>query len=246
MEKELLLSVMPGVEQYSNKIEEVKNWIEQVLDMALIDFIMMSSVFKKYHQFAQQPVPHEVADRVSSSVKKLQYMDFLSQKLTHIVQLNHEIEKAAIHAHSNNTTIDQAGFIFKLNYMQATVAKTEFLLTTDALRQGLHDLHDHIISVTKLDFHEGAYFSHTGEIEERLECIIYTLNEMQKERCAETSSHVLNIEHQAQKLANAYTMKSERFVLTWLLRHPHTTATELIHQYMQEGIEQVEEEIDLF
>jgi hypothetical protein len=247
MEKLLVLSIDPDVERYSNRTEEIKNMIQSVIDIALIDFMMVSSVFKKYNQFAEPSMSDDDAKRVSYSVRALQYMDTFSQKLDHIIKLNQEILRTEKRGKNDRAEkIDHAGFIFKLNHLQATVAADEFLSNATSLKQNMHELHDHIISVTKLDFHESAYFRHLNEIDEKLEKLKSILHEIQVERYQEAPQAIALIEDEMRNISNLYTMTSERFVLLWLLKHSHASSEELLRQYKQDGYEQVEEEIDLF
>ena len=247
MEKTLLLTVKPGVHQYVGRMDEVKTLIADVLDVALIDFLMVSSVFKKYNQFANPDMPSEDAIRVSECVKELQYMDVFSQKLNHIISLNDVIHDAA-RANGNNQTEqgDQAGFILKLNYCQALVAAYEFQLNAEDLRQNLYDLHDHIIDVTGLDYQESVYFKHQEEVKEKLMAINNMLDAIQHERYHEAPIAAAGVEGLVGKISNIYSMASERFVLVWLIKHTEITVEELLKQYMRKGFDKAVEETDIF
>lgn len=245
MEKVILITVVPDIIHYHSRIKAVKDLVQQVLDNALIDFMMVSSVFKKYSQFSDPSMSGEDANRVSQSIKELQYMDIFSQKLDHILRLNQEINKASSQA-MQSLNYDHAGFIFKLNYLQTIMAADEFLFNANYLKKNLHELHDHILSVTKLDFNDKAYFKHLGEIEGNLDQIKRILDEMYAERCQEAPVLVADIEEEVKKLGDLYTMASERFVLLWALKNMGATAELLLEQYKREGYESIEEEIDLF
>jgi hypothetical protein len=244
MRDTLRLSVCPGIEKYVNRMQQIKEKINGVIEMAMIDFIMVSSVFKRYNQFIDPAVPdEEVARRVSHSVTELQYMDFFSQKFNHTILLNQHL----IDADGNSVqSYDHAGFIFRLNFMQAIVASDEFLVYVNSLKKNLSTLHDHIVSVTKLDFHVSTYFRHMNEIEERLKEIKAILNEIQNERLREVPAATVRIDEEMRKISDLYTMTSERFVLLWLLKNITAEADELLIGYKQEGYEALHEEIDIF
>jgi hypothetical protein len=217
--------------------------IKEVLDMALIDFMMVSSVFKKYNQFAEPSLSSEEARRVSLSVKELQYMDTFSQKLNHVLLLNRIVDQSQGTSHSN--TVDHAGFIFKLNYAQATVASLEFVSNALDLQKNLHQLHDHIIAVTGMDFHEKKYFTHLVDVGHKTEAIKNLLDEIQQERYRESPITISAIENEIKKISDIYAMASERFVLLWLIKHSSEPIEDLIEEYKEEEYGN-EEEIDLF
>ena len=247
MENKLRLSVKPDIEKYKLRIAEINSSILAIVDSAIIDFLMINSVFKKYNQAADPSMSGDDAKRVSLSIRELQYVDCFSQKLDHVRILNQGISEA-IRDNTNHTDqkMDHAGFVFKLNYLQTTVAADEFLVNVAGLRQNLHELHDHIVSVTKLNFHESAYFNHLAEIEDKLTHLKHTLNEMQKERFREAPTPLTAIEAEMRNISNLYTMTSERYVLLWALKYSQADATKLLKQYKHEGYEQIEEEIELF
>jgi hypothetical protein len=205
--------------------------------------MMVSSVFKKYNQYVEPSMSSKDASMVSESLKDLQYMDVFSQKLNHVIHLNQLVEEAQVNLEGHH--VDHAGFIFKLNYLQATVAAVEFVSNAEDLRKNLHDLHAHIISVTGLDFHEDAYFSHLKEVERRMQGIKVILEEVQQERYREAPISVTGIEREVNKISSIYAMASERFVLWWLLKHTNSPIEDLLLEYGEEGYG-TEEEIDLF
>ena len=243
VENKLLFYIKPEVKQYLTRLELVKVKLKYILDIALIDFMMVSSVFKKYNQFVDPSMSNEDALMVALSVKELQYMDTFSQKLNHIIQLNQIVVEGQ--DSSVNLTTDHAGFIFKLNFLQATVAAHEFLTNAADLRKNLDSLHDHIISVTGLDFHESQYFQHLREVEEKISLTKSILSEVYLERYRESPISVSGIENEVRKISDLYTMASERFVLRWLLKHNYAPEEELLEDYKEEAYG-TEEEIDLF
>lgn len=246
-ETQLMLYVKPGVEPYQKRIEDIASMVRDILDIAQVDFIMVGSIFKKYNQFTEPSMSVQDNTRVSMSVKDLQYMDIFSQKLEHITRLNRAILEANKNDKNHGShTADHATFIFKLNHFQAAIASDEFLMNVEALIQNLRDLHDHIISVTQLDFHESAYFRRLHEIQEKLEHVKHTLFEIQTERYHEAPISVSHIESEMKKIFNVYTMTNERFILLWLLKNPEATVDELLKQCKEDGYEQVDEEIELF
>lgn len=234
---------MPEVSKYRIRLDALNGMIKDVLDIALIDFMMVSSVFKRYNQFALPALSSNEARHVSLSVKELQYMDTFSQKLNHVVLLNQLVDQSqgANVAH----TSDHAGFIFKLNYAQTTVATEEFVANAEDLQKNLHNLHDHIISVTGMDFHESKYFTHLEEVKRKTVVIKTLLDEICTERYKESPSTISSIEHEANRISGIYTMASERFVLLWLIKHANAPFEELLEDYNEEGYVN-EEEIDLF
>ena len=249
MENKLRLSVEPDIEKYKQRMDEIKNAIREILDTAMIDFLMVNSVFKKYNQFAEPSIAAPEAARISLSVKELQYMDIFSQKLNHVIALQETlVEKDSLEQSTNgqgNAPRDYANFIFKLNQLQAAVACFDFAITVTDLKKGLHELHNHIIEVTRLDFHESDYFKHLQQIEERLAGVVKTLREIAYERIAESPiDH--GVKNQVLKINNLYTMANERYVLLWLLKHWHGQAEDLIEAYKLDGFVRVEEEIELF
>jgi hypothetical protein len=214
-----------------------------VLDIALIDFMMVSSIFKKYNQFSDPSVPGSEAARVSASVKELQYMDVFSQKLNHIAVLNQLTLEAS--PSCDNRMPDHAGFIFKLNHAQASVAADEFLHHTEDLRRNLHDLHDDITAITGLDFHASQCFSHLGQLRETTDAIKALLAEIQVERYRQSPISVAHIEQEMRKISDLYAMAGERFVLQWVLKHFDSPIDDLLDDYNNEGYG-TEQEIDLF
>jgi hypothetical protein len=247
MENKLGLSVKPDIEKYKDRIAEINSSILVIVDNAMIDFLMVNSVFKKYNEAADPSKSGDDAKRVSLSIKELQYVDYFSQKLDHVRKLNQGISEAVI----NNTNqmdgkMDHAGFVFKLNYLQTTVAANEFSVNASGLRQNLYELHDHIVSVTKLNFHENAYFKNLTGIEEKLKHVKHLLNEIQKERFHEAPGPLTAGEYETKNISDLYTMTSERYVLLWLLKYPQADAAKLLKHYRRDGYAQIEEEIELF
>ena len=247
MENTLVLSVLPGIDKYKHRMSEIKNAIREILDTAMIDFLMVNTVFKKYNQYAEPSIDASDAARISLSIIELQYMDIFSQKLHHIIALQEALgENPSIDQSGQGHTIyDHANFIFKLNQLQAIVAGYDFTLTVTDLKNGLHELHDHIIEITRLDFHESDYFKHLQQIEEQLFVLVKTLREMADERIAESPiAHPAKT--QVTKITNLYSMASERYVLLWLSNNLNGQPEDLIEAYKLDGFSRKEEEIELF
>jgi hypothetical protein len=246
MENELRLLVMPDVIKYHAQMENAANMMHRVKDMALIDFMMVSSVFKKYREAQAMPDTDDSAKQLSLSVTELQYIDILSQKLEHITRLNEAIRKADNSIVAIQPNEDQAGFIFKLNYLQVLVASEEFLSNAINLRNHLRNLHDHIVVVTQLDFEERDYFRHFHEIELSLKVIRQIVKEMTEERLYEAPISACAMDGQLPIISKIYTMTSERFVLRWLFEHPLASEDELLSSYQQDGYDHGQDEIELF
>ena len=241
--KNLPLCVIPNIDFYQERIRSVQGEIKNTLGEATIDFLMVSSIFKRYSQFSSPATGQEEAVRMSLAVKELQYMDTFSQKLNHIMDLHTLLEKNQ--AHPEQCQHDHAGFVFKLNYMQAVAATRTFVSIVTDLKKNLHELHHHILSVTGMDFTESDYFRHLPNITEGMNSVSDLLGSMAVDRQEEAPIHT-GIKNDVMEIAKLYSMDSERYVLVWLANHPQGTSEEMVALYDADGFGRVEEEIELF
>jgi hypothetical protein len=231
--------VTPGVENYQAQMRAVKELVGKTLDIALIDFLMVSAVFKIYRQHSQKQNAN-----LSSAIKKLQYMDILAQKLNHICQLNEYLIQSE--TQSNHAVHDQAGFIFKVNYCQSVVAAYEFRANAEGLVNDLAALRESSAQASGLNFSKGPYLSNQNEVAQELSAISEALNEMQQQRFREAPTSLQFTTEINGISNNLYTMASERFVLLWLLKHNSGTVRDLLEEYQEDGYNEAASEIDLF
>ena len=242
MDKLIPFCVWPEVKHYSPWMVKCNMDVDKVLEVAMVDFLMVSSIFKKFSEAMDEPLIAMESKNISISVKELQYMDAFSQKLNHIMDLNKMLEERS---REPGHKTDHAGFIFKLNYLQAVVARNDFRFTVTDLKKNLHELHDHIIEVTKLDFNEKAYFKHFDEVMEGMDWLIANLKEMMEKRLKESPLDPA-VKQEVVAVSDFYSMDSERYVLVWLSNHPEGDEEEIIKLYEGDGFNRVEEEIELF
>jgi cell fate (sporulation/competence/biofilm development) regulator YmcA (YheA/YmcA/DUF963 family) len=246
MEKNFMLSAHPSIQKYKHRMDDIKSTIQWIVEVAMIDFLMVSSVFTKYKQAATSSSTEEEPSKISNSVRALQYMDIFSQKLTHITKLNEALDEASLQAPSaaEDRPCDHANFIFKLNHLQSLVAGYDFTLSVSDIKKDLHDLHSHIVEVTQLNFNKSDYFKRIKQIDEQIEKLIILLREMARDRIVESPIHP-SVNKQVFKITNLYTMSSERYVLLWLLDNLEAEAHEIMDAYKKIA-DKREEEVELF
>lgn len=247
IDNKIKFTIIPNVFKYLDGLKNVEILLQKALDHALVDFMMVSSVFKKYNQFLNPGIEDADAKRVSSSVRELQYMDIFAQKVDHVIRLNKRIlslQEQLNEEHAQNQ--DHAGFIFLLNYFQMIAASEEFFYNAVHLKNNLVELHDHIVSVTSLKFDEQNYFKNLDTIKVLLDEVRDELKEIQSLRNLEAPYELTKMEDDLKILADFYTMASERFVYSWVLKNKNATGEKLLEQYKREGYEDIEEEIELF
>lgn len=209
--------------------------------MATADFFQINGIVKNYNQSSRDAQ----TNRISLSIIELQYMDIFSQKFKHISQLN-QLIKLAGENRNELSSADNASFVFKLNYLQASIAIYEFLLNADALRKNLWEIYRNMNSLKEVEYEESNYFKHWPEIEFKMDGIKHILKTIHEDRYRESPISIGNIEMEMRKISKLYTMTSERFVLQWLIKHTQSTIQELIGEYNLDGYDHHEGEVELF
>lgn len=210
--------------------------------MALLDFLMVNATFKMY---TKQLKNGDVNVHLGNAIKKLQYMDMLSQKLSHICLLNQFLLDSETNIQTEEIN-DQAGFIFKVNYCQSVVAANEFKANAEGLQQHLHALREAASAASGLSFSGESYMKNNDSIAEGLHSISQILSEMHLLRFREAPAK-LNFTNELNGIsANIYTMASERFVLFWLMKHTNGNVAELFSEYLDNEYGVSEGEIDMF
>ncbi len=213
MENNLQLSIHPGIEKYRSAIAEIKTCLYNLLDTA-----QWAGSSMKKHELMTMPV------------KELQYLDILSQKLSHVMTLNDALlRKETVEEKRCQTCqppCDHANFIFKLNALQVKTARQDF----ESMAAGLQ---------------KAALVSYTDSIQEQLRSLSARLEAIMVQRLAESPRHGC-VSAPGKQMAALYTMESERYVLQWLIDHWQGESKALMQAYQQQGFGNERQEVELF
>ena len=237
-------TIRGSISTYMLRMKEVRSRITVILELAQTDFLAVNDIFRKCH--ADADLHPAMASRISDSIKFLQYMDTLTQKMNHIVTLNQALMEAEpLPLVGGTPDDDPVEFIFRLNYFQALVAHNEFLSTIDTVKQLISELNREY-NLEKIICSSGRKAFHNLELEEsNMNLLLLALHSIYTERRDEHRNSICQTSD-VSTVTRVYTMNSERMVLDWLQTHPHDHASELLRIYSHTGFGQVEEQTEIF
>lgn len=233
-----------NINTYKPRMKEIRRRIVMMLKLAQADFSAVNEVLRTYTGIRLHP---DMASRVSDGIKFLQYMDTLTQKLNHIIELN----QALMNAHpsvpflDDSSHEDPAEFIFRLNYFQAWIAHNEFLSTVSIVKDLIDELNKTHPLEDLVAFSGRGIFRNLRQEEINTTYLFQALFSVYTERQGEQRKGVIPASLAAQ-IANIYTMNSERLVLEWLQNNPEDDPNELMRTYSHSGFGQEEEQVEFF
>ena len=236
-----------NIDQHNTTIALIGKWIKEIIDAAMIDFQMLSSLLKDYDKLFDARTAPEAAERISQSVQELQCMDIFIQKLEHLSRLNGILcrEEFPVPKTVNDNNWDlYSSVVIRLNYFQSIAATYDFTSLVSNLKKHLNEFHCHIMKVPSISFSDADYFRHNDFIVTKLSLLTSILSELSK-KCLHAGVEVdAAMRERISKIETIYSIESERYVLLWFIGNNQGTEAELLAQYSNRFYDDTNQPVD--